>query len=72
MRYLNKKLWPFQIKIKYRIDKEHIDAWCDISAGKQFNEWYSFNECGNSKVTYAFKDQSTLLAFKLIWSNNGN
>ena len=67
VRQLNKKLWPFQIELRIKEARSSIDGWCSINLGKQSTEWFSYGN--GSKTTYAFKDESTLLVFRLTWGD---
>lgn len=68
MRKLKKELWPFQIILKS--GSEEIDKWCEEAIGRRFLDWYGYYYQDNTKI-YAFKDEATLLVFKLRWNYNG-
>jgi hypothetical protein len=74
VRHLKKDIWPYQIFIKLEFgwitsveELTSIDTWCTQNVGNRFREWYSYNLDGGTKI-YAFKDEATLLVFKLRWS----
>lgn len=82
MRYLNKKVWPYQIELKdilepiqngpymvcdNRIGK--IEDWCKQHIGKRHVDWYSFSFKYN--MIYTFKDEGDMLIFKITWRQNG-
>ena len=46
-----------------------MDGWCNRSLGRRFQEWYAY-DIDDKKRVYAFKDEATLLIFKLTWSYN--
>lgn len=80
MRQLKKNIWPYQIVMKNEptqngifmqppADQESMDKWCYRTLGKRFQDWYGYNTDNNSKRVYAFKDEATLLVFKLTWGN---
>ena len=62
MRHLKKELWPFQIKIYTLKD---VTDWCNTSIGKRSKDWYEYSE--NNTRVFAFKDEASLLAFKITW-----
>lgn len=68
VRHLNRKLWPFQTEIRIKESRSNIDGWCSTNIGKQSSEWYSYSEHG-SITTYAFRDEQSLLVFKITWGN---
>jgi hypothetical protein len=68
VRKLKKEVWPFQITIK--TTNEGIDKWCEENLGKRFQEWYGYYTTHEERI-FAFKDEATLLVFKLRWSYNG-
>jgi len=68
VRKLKQEVWPHQIRIKHD-GLTTIDDWCAENIGKRFNEWFSYN--AEDKRVYAFKDEATLIVFKLRWSYNG-
>lgn len=66
MRKLNKKVWPYQVRVL--IEKpEEIDQWCRENIGLRFQQWYGYMY--ENKRMYAFSDEGTLLVFKLRWGN---
>lgn len=68
MRLLKKEIWPYSITIPW-VEWEYVekmDAWCDETVGKRFKQWYGYNTWDEKRI-YAFKDEQTLLVFKLIW-----
>ena len=67
VRSLNKKYWPYQIELKTSINWQLMDEWCRTSMGNYYTDWYSFNRRGNT--IYGFRDEQSLLVFKLKWSN---
>jgi len=69
MRKLKQQVWPFQIKIMNNGPIKPIDDWCAENLGRRFNEWFSYD--WEDKRVYAFKDEATLIVFKLRWSYNG-
>lgn len=68
MRKLKQEIWPYQTSVK-SVNEESIDDWCIENIGRRFREWYGYTHT-NGKV-YAFKDEATLIVFKLRWSYNG-
>ena len=71
MRKLKTELWPYQITIPVSNNGKLDDRWCDAYIGRRFRDWYSFNVDHNKRL-FAFKDEETLLVFKLKWGYNGN
>ena len=67
MRILKKEIWPFRIALRDP-DIEATDNWCRENIGYRFRDWYSYSLEGHNRL-YAFKDESTLLVFKLKWGN---
>jgi hypothetical protein len=65
VRQLNKKVWPFTIKLKGTNNDYY--TWCSESLGKMYSNWYLYEE--GSETTIAFKDEESLLVFKLRWAN---
>jgi hypothetical protein len=45
-----------------------IDAWCSLSIGKEFRDWYSY-DVDERKRVFAFKEEDDLLIFKLRWKH---
>jgi hypothetical protein len=43
-----------------------MDEWCSEGVGRRFKDWYGYNTWDKKRI-YAFKDEQTLLVFKLIW-----
>jgi hypothetical protein len=75
MRILRKDIWPYQVFIKIPETQKveeliALDTWCENTIGKRFKDWYSYNFRSNTRI-YAFKDESTLLIFKLAWGHYG-
>ena len=81
MRQLNKKVWPYQIILKDVFERDaagyicnsrdnggDIYRWCNEIIGEK--EWYSYFEYND--MIYAFKDEASLLLFKITWRYNGN
>jgi hypothetical protein len=68
VRKLKKNVWPYQVLMKPDAPTL-IDIWCTENLGRRFNDWFSYNS--EDKRIYAFKDEATLLVFKLRWSYNG-
>ncbi len=75
VRNLKKDVWPYQIKIEIP-NVETVrqllapDDWCTQTVGRRFVDWYSYNLTNHTRV-FAFKDEATLLVFKLTWGNYG-
>jgi hypothetical protein len=70
MRQLKRSIWPHQIAL-YDLDTktlEDISKWCTEHLGYRFQGWYSYIFNGKEYV-FAFKDDATLLVFKLKWGN---
>lgn len=65
MRYLNKIVWPYQTTLKVIHTGGVMDRWCNEYIGKQCSDWYAFTDYG--RTIYAFKDEQSLLVFKLTW-----
>lgn len=68
MRHLNKTVWPYQITLKIIHTGGVMQKWCNECIGKECVDWYYNNET----LTYAFKDEPSLLVFKLTWGKYGN
>lgn len=67
MRQLKSKIWPYTITIGcITAINNSIDEWCSRNVGRRFSEWYGYNLDVERRI-YAFKNQETLLVFKLIW-----
>lgn len=76
MRTLKKEIWPHQVYVKMPAVESvnelvALDNWCSQSVGRRFIDWYSYG-FGNGIRIYAFKDEETLLVFKLTWGHYGN
>ena len=69
MRVLKKEIWPHRIIIK-TLDESIQDTWCNKMLGRRFDDWFGYN-IDNDKRIYAFKDEATLLVFKLTWGQYG-
>lgn len=75
MRTLNRKVWPYSIKIRIQADSEAemaskaraMDLWCQQNTGVRFKEWYAYN-LDMEHRTYAFKTEEELLIFKIRWN----
>lgn len=75
MRTLKKDVWPYQVYIKMPPAETvnelvSLDNWCGTTLGRRFRDWYSYSVGDNTRL-YAFKDEATLLVFKLTWGNYG-
>jgi len=73
VRNLKKDIWPYQMKVRMpdvNTVKELLapDEWCKQTIGRRFIDWYSYNLTDKTRV-FAFKDEATLLVFKLTWGN---
>ncbi len=76
MRQLKKNVWPYQIVLKnevpingvFVLPSDATDKWCSETLGIRFKDWYGYN-LDKDKRVYAFKDEATLLVFKLTWGN---
>jgi hypothetical protein len=69
VRKLKKEVWPYQINLKIHNDDKidgEIFRWCNESIGHRFKHWFGYSFGENTKL-YAFKDEETLLVFKLKW-----
>lgn len=64
MRHLNKKYWPYSAVLRESTIAT-VDAWCNEVIGKEYDDWYAYN---NS--TYAFKTEEHLFLFKLTWKTS--
>jgi hypothetical protein len=76
VRTLKKEIWPYQITVTMATHEKVnelviVDNWCAESIGRRFKDWYSYNSGELSRV-YGFKDEATVLVFKLTWGNYGN
>ena len=75
MRTLKKDIWPYQVFVKMPSvetvnELVALDNWCAESVGKRFVDWYSYG-LGDKTRIYAFKDEATLLVFKITWGHYG-
>lgn len=75
MRTLKKEIWPYQVTVRMSGPESvneliSLDNWCSQRIGKRFSDWYSYN-IGEHNRLYAFKDESTIIIFKLTWGNYG-
>lgn len=69
MRKLKQEIWPHQISLKIRQDDKvetEMVAWCNENLGHRFKQWFSYSFDVENRL-YAFKDEGTLLVFKLKW-----
>ena len=66
VRVLRKEIWPYQVVLRNESDEPL--AWCKEYVGRRFRDWYSYNMSSKS-IVYAFRDEHTLLIFKLKWGN---
>lgn len=76
MRTLKKEIWPHQVFVKMPTAETvnelvALDNWCARSIGRRFVDWYSYGVNDNTTRIYAFKDEATLLVFKLTWGHYG-
>lgn len=76
MRTLKKEVWPYQVMVKMPAietvkELAALDNWCKDSVGRRFVDWYSYG-LGDRTRIYAFKDEATLLVFKIAWGHYGN
>lgn len=53
------------VRNKDEIDQE-IHNWCTETIGHRFLQWFSYSMDIDKRV-YSFKDEETLLVFKLKW-----
>lgn len=67
MRKLKTNVWPYTIAIQS--NNFSPDQWCSDNVGRRFADWYSYDDSRRKRV-YAFKDEATLLVFKLKWGYN--
>jgi len=75
MRQQNKRIWPYRIKTTKIDNSTHtkILGWCNRTC--EYDDWYSYPLTYHRGYAYifAFKDEETLLAFKLTFGEyNGN
>lgn len=66
MRQLKKEIWPYTTRLYNLDDKSDPDKWCKEAIGQRFRDWYSYTD-GQNERCYGFKDEATLLVFKLKW-----
>lgn len=69
MRKLRTEVWPYQITLPHGIDQKANDEvfkWCNEAIGLRFKDWFSYSY-DLDKTLYAFKDEATLVIFKLKW-----
>ncbi len=76
MRTLKKEIWPYQVFVKMPTAETvnelvALDNWCTQSIGRRFVDWYSYG-LGDKTRIYAFKDEATLLIFKITWGHYGD
>ena len=67
MRILRRELWPYQVFLD--VDPELDTAiynWCHDIIGMRSEDWYSYSFTGIKHI-YTFKEESSLLVFKLKW-----
>ena len=64
MRVLNKKYWPWSIRVEPS-ELGKMCKWCRDNIGVGCNEWLLYSS-GIEEV-FAFKDESTVVMFKLKW-----
>jgi hypothetical protein len=62
MRHLNKKIWPYQITL--RTDTSH-SAWLVEHIGKCNEDWYCYFDNNSKNTIFAFREEASLLAFKI-------
>jgi hypothetical protein len=68
MRVLNKKIWPYQVKINKHPDRNYVtdenpqEIWCRKNLKSK--NWYSF---GYTDVTFVFKRHEDAVLFSLHW-----
>ena len=68
MRALKNNVWPYQVTVT---DNKIIsDDWCKNHIGRRFRDWYSYNIDHSTRI-FAFKDEATLLVFKLACNYKG-
>ncbi len=68
MRQLKKEFWPYSTRLYNVADNVDPDKWCRETVGYRFKDWYSYSFDSKERM-YAFKDEATLLVFKLKWGN---
>jgi hypothetical protein len=77
VRTLKKEIWPYQVyvtmpEVESVNELVALDNWCAQSIGRRFVDWYSYGFGDNKRTRiYAFKDEGTLLVFKLTWGHYG-
>ena len=67
MRKLKKEVWPYEIHVKTAT--KEMDEWCGLHLGRRFQDWYRYYSDSLEKTIFAFKEEETLLVFKLKWNN---
>lgn len=72
MRHLKKSIWPYQFKFDQSIsnDIRPLIDFCNRCIGKRGDDWALYVSFNNYHM--GFKDEVSVLVFKLAWSNNGN
>lgn len=74
MRKLKKEVWPYSAILALpKISSNSptlVDDWCLTTVGKQTIDWYGYDTGAGWRV-YSFKDEETLLIFKLTWGHYG-
>lgn len=75
VRILKREVWPYQAIIKMPTQRAideliPLDEWCKTTVGKRFVDWYGYGLNETTRM-YAFKDEATLLVFKITWGNYG-
>jgi hypothetical protein len=73
VRKLKKNVWPYQSVLNLEIDDQQdkeMVKWCNETIGLRFRDWYSYSFNRNRRI-YAFKDEATLLVFKIKWGQHG-
>jgi hypothetical protein len=64
MRVLNKKIWPYKVRIKEKTDDEckEVYSWIDENLCMRRKDMYAVNS------TFYFKHEQDLLLFTLRWA----
>ena len=70
MRVLNKSVWPYTVTIFKYDDAAEVEPeeWCRQNIGTRFRDYYSY-DVENRRRIYGFRDEQSLLVFKLTWGN---
>lgn len=68
MRHLSKKAWPYQITLR---SDSLRDSWLNEHIGKCNQDWYYYSNNDYTDTIFAFKDEASLLAFKITWGHYG-